>query len=476
MKLFPLALTLLLAGLIFGAFLAVQPPEPAGDIAEYFGVTESVLRHGNINLSQEDERILSQTLHPEYFANPGYYIAGTNGNRYPVHFVAYSFILVPVRLLLQQFNIPQLHVFSLTNTLLLFGAITFILLRFVHVPSRQTTLTVLTLTSPLIFFLWWPGPDIFSLSLLLISLFWFYERSSMPAALLAGIASWQSQPMIVICVGMLIYTFIETNRVHRKKLIIPSAVILILTGLPYAYNMILFRTLSPWTILRDGWTTINGFGLQNMHVAKLFEQFFDLNMGVFWYAPVLVITGTVSIMATIRRDKKVLWLTLMGLTALFAFQTNPAWHYGTSGFGPSRHAIVMVPFLIAAVVRYANPKRLWAGTLVLTLISQIYILSLNNYIFPIFSNTLVHSPIARFVLDRWPALYTPTPEIFTDRTNHSDVDHPTSAIYEANGSCKKAYVLPRDIDTVIATCGPFPIPPKASILNPETDGFYVTYD
>ena len=202
MKLLPLALTLLLAGLTFGAFLATPTPEPAGDIAEYFGMTESVLRHGGINLSTLDQTSLSTTLHPEYFTNPGYYIAGTDGNRYPVHFIGYSLLLTPVRWVLRQAGIPELHIFSLANTLLFFGAITFILLRFLRQPSGQILFVILTVTSPLIFFLWWPGPDIFSLALLLISLFWLYEGGFLPAAALTAIASWQAQPMIVITASM----------------------------------------------------------------------------------------------------------------------------------------------------------------------------------------------------------------------------------------------------------------------------------
>lgn len=476
MKLLPLGITLLIAGLIFGAFLASPVPLPAGDIAEYYGITESVLRHGSVNLSAEDERILSQTLHPEYFANPGYYIAGTNGNRYPVHFVAYSFVLVPVRLLLRQFNISEFHLFSLANTLLFFGAITFILLRLVHVPSRQTVLILLTLTSPLIFFLWWPGPDIFSLSLLLVALFWFYEGGIFPAAALTAIASWHSQPLIVVTAGMLLYGTLKKHRTHRTSLLRSTAAILALAGLPYLYNLAIFRTLTPWTLLTDGWTALNGFGLRNVSIQKFIEQFFDLNIGVFWYAPLLVVGGVTCIAARIRHDKKIQWLTLIGVATLLAYQTNPAWHYGTSGFGPSRHAIVMIPFLIAAIVWQTKPNVLWTDFMVLVFVSQGALLSLNNYIFPVFSNTLVYAPIARFVLDRWPGLYTPTPEIFSDRTNHTDLDHPTSAIYKKNGVCKKAYVLARDIDMVIAACGAFPEIPRASIQNPETDGFYVTYD
>ena len=477
MKLLPLALTLLLAGLTFGAFLATPTPEPAGDIAEYFGITESVLRHSSINLTPQDQTALSLTLHPQYFSNPGYYIPGTNGNRYPVHFVGYSLLLTPVRWILQQVHIPELHIFSLANTLLLFGAIIYILLRFVHLPSRQTMFVLLTVTSPLIFFLWWPGPDIFSLSLLLISLFWFYEGGSIPAAALAAIASWQAQPMAVIAVSMLIHnTLREKTHTKRNTFLISAGLILGILAVPFIYNYVLFGSLTPWTILQDGWTVIHGFGIHNISLQKLFEQFFDLNMGVFGYAPLLTIAGIVSIAATFRHNAKIRWLTMTCIAALFAYQTNPAWHYGTSGFGPSRHAIVMIPFLIAAIVWHAKPKAIWTGFMTLLVMSQIAILSLNSYIFPVFSNTLVHSPVAKFVLDRWPALYAPTPEIFVDRTNHTDLDHPSSAIYQRNSACKKAYVLARDIDMVIAACGPLPETPRASIMNPETDGFYVSYE
>ncbi len=473
MKLLPLALTLLLAGLIFGAFIAHIPPEPAGDIAEYFGITESIMRHGAINLTPEDQASLSKTLHPAYFTNPGYYIRGTDGNRYPVHFIAYSLLLVPVRWLLWQAAIPEFHLFSLVNTLLFFGALTYILLRFIKVPSRQTVFVILTVTSPLLFFLWWPGPDIFSLSLLLVSLFWFYEGGIVPAAALAAIASWHSQPLIVAALGMLLYSGLEK---HRKHLFLSAVAILALAGLPYLYNLVIFNTLTPWTLLADGWTMLNGFGLQNISMQKFTEQFFDLNIGVFWYAPLLVTGALISIVSMFRSDRKIRWLTAIGIAMLFAYQTNPAWHYGTSGFGPGRHAIAVIPFLIAAVVWNAKPRPVWTGFLIAVMVSQLYILSLNGYIFPQFRNTLVHSPQATFILNRWPALYNPTPEIFSDRTNHTDLDRPSSAIYAVNGVCKKAYVLGRDIDSVIQTCGQFPTVPAASILNPDTDGFYVTYE
>lgn len=474
MKLLPYIILCLTAGLVFGAFLGHVLPDPAGDIVEYYGITESVMHHGSISLSQFDIQTLSKTLHPEYFSDPGYYIRGVNGQRYPVHFVAYSLLLVPLRLVLTIFHISPLYIFSLGNTVLLFAALAYIMRYHIKTTWGKYVLFIAAATSPLISFLWWPGPDIFSMSLLLVSLFLFLDDRPIAAALFTALASWQSQPLIVICAGMLLYALWQ-NRRTPVRTVIWGAGIIAAAGIPYVYNYVAFGTWTPWAILRDYWTRTYGFGLQNLSLKKLYEQILDLNMGVFWYAPLLTIGGIWG-MARYIRTKKFAWLSVLALASLFAFQTNPAWHYGTSGYGPSRHALVLIPFFIAIGVTYFKPTILGKIFIGILLLSQIYVLSLNNYIFPIFSNTLVNSPIATFVLDRWPSVYNPTPEIFEDRTNHTDLDHPTSAIYMVNGQCKKAYVLPADFDRVIATCGPFRQPATGSIRNPSADGLYINYE
>lgn len=474
MKLIPTVLALIVAGLVFGAYLGNHPPEPAGDIAEYYGITESLMNHASINLTNDDITNLSNSLHPQYYDNPGYYIWGKNGNRYPVHFFAYSLLLTPIRWCLRIVSAPQLQVFSLFNSLAFFAAIIYIMQKLFRTPKQQWTLLLFSLTSPLIFFLWWPGPDILILSLLLIALSLFLEDRFLPAVLLAAIASWQSQPILVI-VGFLTLYHIIVKKNFRA--VLPA---IGLSVIPYLYNIYTFGTLTPWTLLTDGWTTLNGFGLQNVSLQKLFEQLFDLNIGVFWYAPLLTMFGLwILVKNQLQKgtlyEAKYLWFAGMLVTTLLAFQTNPAWHYGTAGFGPSRHAIVMIPFFIAIMTHAIVQTKRWIVMLGVIVASQIIVLSINNYMFPIFTNTLDHSPIARFVLDRWPSLYSPTPEIFVDRTNHTDLDYPTSAVYKTNGACKKAYVLTQDIDRVIETCGPFTNTPRASIFNQETDGFYVNY-
>lgn len=463
MKLFPLAFTLLAAGFLMGTILASPAPEPAGDICEYYGITQTLISHGSFDLKESDVAALEKQLGNPYYNLWYCYRTGKHGERYPIHFFGFSLIATPIRLALETIGIDPLKTLSVTNVLFLAGGLLYILHRFHLTQTRGATLILLTLASPLISFLTWPGPDLAVMMLLLIALLHFLHGKPATALYLAALASWQSQPLLAVVAILSVYLLIT------KRSFVPILFAGLLSVIPYIYNMYVFGTLTPWTLLIDGWTKLNGFGLHNVSFQKLIEQFVDLNIGVFWYAPVITALG-IALLNKQRLLAGILMATLL------AFQTNPAWHYGTAGFGPSRHAIVMIPFFIAVITHEIAHSKRWLVALGLVILFQIAVLSVNNYIFPIFTNSLVHTPVARFVLDRWPTLYSPTPEIFVDRTNHTDLDYPTSAVYKTNGVCKKAYVLAHDIDMVVNECGPFPTTPRGSIYNTETDGFYVNYE
>ncbi len=212
--------------------------------------------------------------------------------------------------------------------------------------------------------------------------------------------------------------------------------------------------MTPWTILKDGWTLIYGFGMHNMSLQKLFEQFFDLNIGLFWYAPVLLLTGIILVSFHLRRNIPLMVISLGFMTTAFFYQTNPAWHYGTAGFGPTRHILFFLPLLIYIFTMYTKQTTRYFIVIALFVVTQAYILNFMGFVTPPLEKTLYHSPYATFVLDHFPALYNPTPEIFVDRTHHTDLSYPTTAIYQVNGKCKKAYILLTDVDAVTKTCGP----------------------
>ncbi|PIY69104.1 hypothetical protein COY90_02450, partial [Candidatus Roizmanbacteria bacterium CG_4_10_14_0_8_um_filter_39_9] len=284
--------------------------------------------------------------------------------------------------------------------------------------------------------------------------------------ILAASASWQSQPLLVIAIGYLAYYLFDTfwrnkDQAHQYKpvtLFNSIISILLILAIPYLYNLTVFGVWSPWTKLQNIWTQYYGFGIQNISIFKLYEQFFDLNMGLFWYSPVIFIIGlATAVHLIIQKKAQTIFILSLFVATAFFYQTNPAWHYGTAGFGPTRHILFFLPLLIYFFIhqKYNHMKNAILITSI-WMISQGYILYFNGFLCPNFLNVLQHSPFSNYILSNYPTLYNPTPEIFIDRTNHTDLDHPTTAVYKVNGICKKAYVLIQDKEKVMQDCGYIP--------------------
>lgn len=465
-------------------FLLYQPTTSGGDMLEYFGITETLIKNKALHLTDEALGNLKNSLNPGYFLNFEksdwnggllYYMRAKDGELYPVHFIFYSILALPFRLFLKLFQLNELNTFRITN-LAIFTTTAYIVMRYFLTSSfKRAVFLIVFYLSPLVWFLIWPGPDIYYSCLLLIAVFLFFQKRYILTLILTAFASWHSQPLLITLVGFTacyLSIKIKILKVEGKKqivldprVILSTLLIIFLASLPYLYNYFLFGVFTPWTVLKDGWTQLNGFGLQNISLKKLFEQFFDLNIGLFWYAPLIIILSGYFIFKSIVKEKKSLFILLLVLITVFFYQTNPAWHYGTSGYGPTRHILFALPFLIHFVIKGIRATAVYFVLMGLLVISQLSIMSFNGFIAPDFMNTLSHSPYARFILDRWPQFYNPTPEIFIDRTNHTDLKFLKSAIYKKDNLCQKAYVTITDFEKVKKECGFIPDEYKGKFEN-----------
>lgn len=282
--------------------------------------------------------------------------------------------------------------------------------------------------------------------MILLAVFSFLNHKYFFAALFAVVASWQSQPLTVMALAFIFYYALANKKISTMLMIL----ILLLT-IPYLYSYLIFGLFSPWGIINNGWTTYYGFGIQNISLKKIFEQLFDPNIGLFWYFPIIVIGGLISYIKSLTKKQSLFILIILTLTA-FAYQTNPAWNYGTSGFGPTRYSLFLLPVFLYFFMTHIKSSYKTYLILFLYFLTQFYIFSFNGYFMPNFFSALDHSPYARFILNNYPKIYNPTPEIFVDRTNHTDLDHLTTAIYKNNYSCKKAYVLLNEKQKLIDDC------------------------
>lgn len=455
------------AGSLTWYFTTQATIQQAGDIAEYYGITQTVITEQTLALSPTQQTELEKRLHPEYFhGNPHNYLTNSEGVRYPIHFVFYSILAVPIRLLLEAVGGDPLKSLWLLNVWSLMLALATIWWRYVKNWWQRLVILGLTVLSPLMSFLIWPGPDLWYLSLLLVAMFAFLNKERRLSVLLTVLASWHSQPLIVLA-GLLAGYDIATSTQwelsrHHQNLTLNLNKIwqYLLIGaiglLPYAYNLYAFNSPTPWIVIQDGWTQIRGFGLHNASLQKTFEQLFDFNIGQFWYAPALFVISLASLAVAIwKKNWQVLALAVCTMIAAVFYQTNPGWHYGTAGYGPGRHALLYIPLVIMLSFQlFRHKKVIPIVLLTVALLSQMVVLSFNNFLEPDLTRTLHHSVLAKYVLEHYPHLYNPTPEIFVDRTNHDDQTLPTSAIYKnKEGKCVKAWVLYTDQDLLEAECG-----------------------
>lgn len=464
-KIFWLGFLLLFIGLFLFFLYNPQKPQLAGDIVEYYGISETLINHGSLKLKDTDRKQLETALNPGYLADPQYYIKGIDGSRYPVHFIAYSITTIPARLLLRFFGQNELKTFPLTNLILFSFAGFFIMRYFIKSLFSRIIFLIFLYFSPLIYFLIWPGSEIYIASFLLLAVFCFFHKRYTFAIILSTFASWQSQPLILIPILFLILSFYQQNELFLKQegeywrinyIRLSGLVLLILLMfIPYFYNFLVFGVVDPWFLLQkvSFWTQQFGFGFHNTSLQKFTELFFDSNIGLFFYAPVLLIAGFYFLVKSLVKKEISLAVLLVLIIINFLYQTNPNWHNGTAGFGPTRYALYLIPFLIYVIVRKFERNTKHFIVLGAYLLTQFWVLSFNGYLLPNFENTLYHSPYAAFVLDNFPSFYNPTPEIFIERTNHIESNNWDTTIYKKDERCNKAYVLLSKSNDLIKECG-----------------------
>lgn len=478
---------------LLGFFITSYKPQIAGDVVEYFGMTVSLFHHGDVGLTSEDQKEIERYLPHEYFNDPQYYIRGADQNRTPVHFIFYSYLLLPSRIILAILGIDPLLSFPITNLVILGVFLAFIMKRYIKIPKIGFILLLLIYLSPIVSFITWPGPDIYYISLILFAVFAFFHEEYLTSAILSALASWHSQPLAVIAIGFILFNIRDSamkSKINNKsiipiiteKILLPATLLGLIIIFPYIYNYLQFGVWTPWTIIQNGWTQINGFGLQNIILQKFLDQFVDYNTGIFWYAPFIFVIGIYEFYRN-RKNNNLIIISLIFLVTSLFYETNPAWHYGTAGFGPSRHIMFILPLLLFYTLNgIINIRKTYLLIFAVVVLGSIQLFSLyfNGFINPDFRNALKHNPYAGYILKNYPSLYNPTPEIFVDRTNRTDLDHPTSAFYKIDDYCRKAFVLASNIEMLKVECGFIPLEIRNTLLTEMKslkpyEGIYVNY-
>jgi len=449
-KIFWILFTLIFV-LLFSFFLFEPKINYGGDLIEYFGMSESLLSHGTFNLTESDKQSLTKRFGPEYFKNIEYYPANNKGERYSSHFFFYSVFLAPTRLLLRVLQQDEMKVFRITNLFFLFSALFFICRSFIKKIDQRLALVLIVLLSPISQFVIWPGPELVYTCLILVALVLFLNKKQLIGIAFAILASWQSQPLMFIPLAMIAAYTLTLWKEKKLK----AMNLAILEGMsafvffPNFYYLLIFGKPTPFAVT-------NIVGANNFTFQKVIEVLIDPNIGLLFYMPVITVLGLYYMITQGESLFTKLFLILSIITPLFFFPAIINWNHGTAGYGPTRYALYIMPFLIYYFVTSFRPSIKNLMILGLFAVTQLYILSFNGFYMPTLDDSFQHTPYARFILNNVPQLYNPTPELFVERTLGKEPISIDTTIYKNNGDCKKAYILINRTQKAINECGFIP--------------------
>ena len=406
----------------------LQPQQRAhfGDDQEYLTMTTSFMRHGSPRFRPGDEvralytlpRVFQKTLARKIKpgAPPGGYYPSRDGGWYAYHFFTYAALAAPVRTLLGT-RPDAFRAHQYTN-LLLFSFALLSLLQLARRPRLFWSLAPLVFFTPVLWFTPFASTEAFVFSLGVISLTcWLADRPIL-AILFNSIAATQYQPFALLSLFLFGCWFWRERGTHRSRpLRLAGAIASVgLVFVPSIFYYGLYGT--PNMIASTGFAAI-----RFMAFDKLFWQFLDPNGGMIAFVPgvfLLLLLAAGSAIARAYRQRDAFGLELLGCLVLVMFASTVQRNWNHPTWGISRYVLYAIaPALLVIGVELRQRRldaRVLGGLVVVALALQLTVHRAYGFFTYSGKQADQHTAFAVWVLERWPALYSPPAEIFCERT------------------------------------------------------------
>jgi hypothetical protein len=366
----------------------------------------------------------------------GFYASPVNGGVYCWHFWLYSLSAVPARLWLQWIGGDPLSALQMVNRWFFFAAC-YILLFCPWAAARQRALLFsLAACNVILFYLRWDGPEIFCWALVVFAGIQLQKRHYVGAATCAAFAAMQNPPLLFLAFFCAFYSLRE------RRLATTALAAFAASGalLPALFYWLAFGHIS--LIAAEEYTDFSLISLQ-----RLWGFFTDLNQGIFFYCPLLVLLWLLALGQAVRQ-RNIAFLTGSATLIVMVLSTTMAINWNSGGIGIHRYAVWTVPFIAWLVASGASVGRYTSRAIVLAVLLQ-FILLLDAD----FSSS--HRLLAQWVLKHTPVLYNPDPEVFVDRTLQKDtisreyLQFLPAAFLQADGSTTKILTDASHLDTIV---------------------------
>lgn len=423
----------------------ISKPELTGDGQEYYLMLESLYNHQSPELRQEDIDSFNNLYEKYGFkfyefkkenAYSGYFQANNN-NFYSYHFFGYSLINIPVKSFLELIKFNPLKVFQITNALLL-SLMILIIYKLKFSKRKKAILIAIAVFNPIIWFVLWSHTELFCYVLAILAIILSLNKKYFWGILCASIASVQNFPLIIISVIISIYilynSFVKSRLFKFDFRVLLNLMPIAIAAWPFVFYWLNFGTFN--LIAKIG-----GADFKFITFQKFYELIFDLNIGALPYMPVILIISIVLFLYLFIKFRKLRTILLTSLFMLFFMfffaSTTNNWNHGTTG--PSRYVlwsvIPFVFFIFYLFIREFELSRKFIISISFGLVINIIIL-ISVFLPGVSFGNANHSYLATFILNNFPEIYSPSPEIFAERTlGYEDIDIQNSIIIY--GNCKK---------------------------------------
>ncbi|HEY7924874.1 MAG TPA: hypothetical protein VII62_16925 [Vicinamibacteria bacterium] len=439
----------------------VLPLRPHGDAGEYLLMLESWHRHGSPEWRPGDVESLRGLLArdglsiDESRVLPNYHKA-EGGKLYCYHFWAYSLAGLPARTLLEPLGVSPLRALPVTNALV-FGLALVGASLLPWTTGRRLWLVGLLALSPALAFLMWPHPEVLTFAFVTLALALGLCGYTATSVLAAALASLQNPPLVLLVAALVVAAFVPAWRTRRLR----GAILPLLAALPALVPPLFFQwNFGVWNL-----SVRPSEAAESLSALRALDLAIDPNLGLLPHAPLTLALGIGAALAAALRRRPLPAVAVLVLLPLLAIACTANSNWNNDSAGPSRYVVWMFPLLaFVAAGLGSSPERplgrAGAWALALALATQaVPLLVRGGPLAP--SDFLRHSPAARFVLDRWPRLYRPEPEVFVERTLGHEGPFEGPVVYrDAGGRCRKAWLQPRHAPKLVELCGP----PQADAL------------
>ncbi|MDN7931015.1 hypothetical protein QZM52_06870 [Burkholderia metallica] len=375
----------------------------------------------------------SPTASPPFFRDK-------NGRYYSYHFWLYSLFVAPFLFLVKLFGIATPWAFTITN--LVFAIVASCAICTWRDVGFEKRLFLLTLywscgTVP---YISWTHPEVFSASLLTVSMVMALNRRYVIASIAAAMVAQQNPPALFLVAILLVFDF-YTN-FHKTRSVVPSvrkvaewSACIAIAFLSISFFFVHFGVGN--LIASSGFTDARLISFE-----RLWSFYFDLCQGaivLLWpllvIVPAMVVCGVTG--KRLKTKKIFVAMALVLSSIVLAVPSISATNFNSGASFILRYAYwASIPLLFAVVVLSSDG----ASGRAIAYIGVVAFSALNvSYYKGDWWSYLHYTRAAEKVMNRFPSLYNPVPEIFIERGRHVDGAMNDKAIYyyASNGEVRK---------------------------------------